>query len=258
MNNIQTNLGSRWLGIIGISAVLVFLGVLAGVARNNSGNALSFALPTGPVSGSRTPPAVSPSPGATTTPEPTETYPPTEDWSATETAWPITQVAARATFEAWQTANPFTEPTPIAGIHDFNGPVVYPQYVYENQWANYINNHWVAVFAGAYSDNLAQGIVVFVWNSELYETPLPAGSVHIVAEDNYRLTLLSTDGTIFYFDIPARRFVDSLTEVVPTATPITPSPTATATITDTPGPTATLVPTCAPGPTPEPGAPFCN
>jgi hypothetical protein len=52
--------------------------------------------------------------------------------------------------------------------------------------------------------------------------------VRVVSEQNNRLTLVSTDGTTYYFDVPARRFVDSLNEVVPSATPpntFTPFPT---------------------------------
>ena len=55
--------------------------------------------------------------------------------------------------------------------------------------------------------------------SEMNWTPTKHGGVRVVAEQNNRLTLQAIDGTLFYFDIPARRFVDSLSEVVPSATP---------------------------------------
>jgi hypothetical protein len=183
--------------------------------------------------------------------EPTETYPPTDNWGATETAdasFYATQAIFRITVEYRFTHAPPTQ-TPVMGIQDVDGPIVFPQYRFENAWSDFINGEWVGVLAGAYSDNLSQGIVVFGWNEELYETPVQAGSVHIVTEDNYRLTLESTDGTIFYFDIPGRRFVESLTEVVPTITPITPNPTSTPTITPTFNPTwLTPWPTCTPIP----------
>jgi hypothetical protein len=44
------------------------------------------------------------------------------------------------------------------------------------------------------------------------------GGVRVIAEQNNRLILQAIDGEIFYFDVPARRFVNSLSEVVPTAT----------------------------------------
>jgi hypothetical protein len=50
-------------------------------------------------------------------------------------------------------------------------------------------------------------------------TPTQNGGVHVVSEQKDRLTLVSTDGTTYYFDVPARRFVASLTEVVSSATP---------------------------------------
>lgn len=252
MKNTTTNPAPRWLGIIGILAAFTFLGVLAGVARDNGANALSPALPTGPTSSSVTAPPVSPSPVATVTMEPTEIYPPTDDWGATETMSAIlyaTKEVLRGTAD-YRLTHPPPTVTPIMGIRDTD--LVFAQYRYENVWSNYVNSDWVVVLAGAYSDNLAQGIIAVGWNEEIYETPIQAGSVHIVAENNYRLTLESTDGTFFYFDIPGRRFVESLTEIVPTITPITPSPTRptpTPTITPTFNPTwLTPWPTCTPIP----------
>ena len=52
-----------------------------------------------------------------------------------------------------------------------------------------------------------------------FPTPTKHGGVRVVSEQGNRLTLVSTDGTTYYFDIPSRRFVASLTEVVPSATP---------------------------------------
>jgi hypothetical protein len=43
--------------------------------------------------------------------------------------------------------------------------------------------------------------------------------VRVVSEQDNRLTLVTTDGTTYYFDVPARRFVVSLAEAVPSATP---------------------------------------
>jgi hypothetical protein len=52
-----------------------------------------------------------------------------------------------------------------------------------------------------------------------YRTPVDTGTLTINGAQDARLILLSTNGTTFYFDVPARRFVSSLTEVVPTITP---------------------------------------
>jgi hypothetical protein len=116
-------------------------------------------------------------------------------------------------------------------------------------WQDLGNNTWVGVYAGTHTDDPTQGLVVVVSlpHDVVYTTTVKAGSLRIVAEANFRLTLLSTDGTTFYFDVPGRQFVDSLTEVVPTVTPyMTETPSATW----TPGPAQTPWPTCTPGPTP--------
>lgn len=241
MNTIRTNPDSRWFGVIGVLTTVALLGILAGAARNNASVAVL---------------SVSPSPDATITTEPTEIYPPTDDWGATETAeviFYVTQAAFRATLEYDQTHQPTSvEPTLISGIINGVGSIWSDTpYELENSWQDQVDNQWVGVLAGAYRADLTQGIVVMGWE-EAYETPLKAGSLHIVDEQNYRLTLLSADGTIFYFDIPGRRFVESLTEIVPTITPVTPSPTSpspTPTITPTSNPTwLTPWPTCTPIP----------
>jgi hypothetical protein len=85
--------------------------------------------------------------------------------------------------------------------------------------------------AGFISD---QGVVI-VWQVELvtqngqrgerivstnvYPTPIQAGSVHVINAQGTRLILQSSKGTMFYFDLPSRQYVSSLDTVVATATP---------------------------------------
>lgn len=52
------------------------------------------------------------------------------------------------------------------------------------------------------------------------QSPAPAGKLTITGAVGERLILNSEQGTIFYFDIPGLRFVDTLTENVPSAMPI--------------------------------------
>ncbi len=52
----------------------------------------------------------------------------------------------------------------------------------------------------------------------LFPTPTQSGSVHITDAIGERLILQATNGTSFYFDVPSRQFVTSMTVVVPTAT----------------------------------------
>ena len=64
-----------------------------------------------------------------------------------------------------------------------------------------------------YSDSPHQNDVVI-------EGPAQTGELTITGAVGERLILTSEQGQIFYFDVPALRFVDSLEEIVPTATPV--------------------------------------
>jgi hypothetical protein len=122
-----------------------------------------------------------------------------------------------------------------------------------NGWFGLINGYNISLYAGSLLDDPEQGAIVFLIFApypnieEKYLTPTLHGGVRVVAEQNNRLTLLAADGETFYFDVPARRFVASLTEVVPTATPPP---------TNTPIPplSCTLMP--APNPYPAPSTPL--
>jgi hypothetical protein len=117
----------------------------------------------------------------------------------------------------------------------------------QNAWIGILDGHPVSVFAGALSGDPDQGaIYIFVElpNTGVNEqilTPTQHGGVRVVSEHNNRLTLVSTDGTTYYFDMPARRFVDSMAETVPSATPpntFPPKPTLHPIWTSTPVPPA--------------------
>ena len=91
-----------------------------------------------------------------------------------------------------------------------------------NGWYGIWHGKVVGVYSGASSDDPGQGEIAIVINSAPFgnfPTPTKHGGVRVVGEEDNRLTLVSTDGTTYYFDVPARRFVASLTEVVPSATP---------------------------------------
>ncbi len=104
----------------------------------------------------------------------------------------------------------------------------------QNAWYGLLDGRPVSVHAGALLEDSSQGAIFISAEllgpgvNELILTPTKHGGVRVVSEQNNRLTLVSTDGTTYYFDVPARRFVDSLTGVVPSATPpftFTPFPT---------------------------------
>ena len=99
-----------------------------------------------------------------------------------------------------------------------------------NAWFGYSDGVGVTIYAGALLNDPDQGAIhLFVWfpgriiEAQLL-TPTRNGGVRVVSEQNNRLTLVADDGATFYFDVPARRFVATLTEIVPTATPPYPYP----------------------------------
>ncbi len=112
-------------------------------------------------------------------------------------------------------------------------------YLIENQWWETIGSHSIRVYAGAKRGDGVndlpkpwQGIVFVVVvgpdstrlpGGGTYETPKKVGAVKIVDAQGQRLVLKAEDGTLFYFDVPTRQFVSSLTApvtpVVPTVPP---------------------------------------
>lgn len=95
--------------------------------------------------------------------------------------------------------------------------------------------------AGPGGEETPQGVIVVqVWQISVkdnlattdligqaeYQTPVQAGSVRIVDARSERLVLQSTNGTVFYFDVPSRQFVPSLVWT-PTPSPISPIATPT-------------------------------
>jgi hypothetical protein len=96
----------------------------------------------------------------------------------------------------------------------------------QNAWFGLFNGLPVSIYAGALAWDPEQGAIFLFMElpkrgvEDRFLTPTKHGGVRVVSDQDNRLTLLSTDGTTYYFDLPARRFVASLTEVVPTATPL--------------------------------------
>jgi hypothetical protein len=96
----------------------------------------------------------------------------------------------------------------------------------QNSWGGIVDGNSASVWAGALIADSNQGIVHVIYSfpaqtlEQRYQTPDKHGSLRIIDEENNRLTLLASDGTIFYFDVPALAFVSSLTEIAPNITPL--------------------------------------
>ncbi|MDW8325264.1 MAG: hypothetical protein RMK99_01755 [Anaerolineales bacterium] len=140
----------------------------------------------------------------------------------------LTQKAiAGATAAARPPITPLVVPT---GIYDTEQAKAtgykYWGFKVENYWFGLVNGNIVTVFAGAPVSDPQQGKlhVNIVMPNRLFDgefaTPEKNGALRVIAESNNRLTLMTTNGTTYYFDVPAMRFVSSLEEVVSTATPL--------------------------------------
>ena len=100
-----------------------------------------------------------------------------------------------------------------------------------NMWQGWMENRWVQVYAGALGSDPTQGVLIVVrengGGTEWVQTPSGSGALRLTAEINHRLTVSSTGGQIFYFDVAAMSFADSLEQALPTRMPLpTLSPTA--------------------------------
>lgn len=104
-------------------------------------------------------------------------------------------------------------------------------------WAGIVNGERTYIYAGARKDIsgispiITNGVVLLrVYSADLsnlnvaeYDAPAQ-GVLTIIAEANARLTLTTANGIQLYFDVPSRKFVDTLTATVtaPTTTPLPP------------------------------------
>lgn len=149
---------------------------------------------------------------------------------------------ARATLEAGRYSNepkPTRQgPNPPDSITDlprvegiiYDGPSPFSSSVVivTNVWQRKVFEEYVQVVAGVLPEDRQQGVVIVLSespriNSGWFLTPTKAGKVTITAENNFRLTLVADTGEIFYFDVGSLSYVSSLTETVPTTTPLPPS-----------------------------------
>jgi hypothetical protein len=113
----------------------------------------------------------------------------------------------------------------------------------QNVWVGSVNGTWYSLYAGAEQAHPKEGALLLVtvdraqvWE-ERFRVPLSQGALRVTAEQVQRLTLSAPDGTPYYFDVLARRFVGSLVAYADTATPLpslTPTVPVTPTLTTTP------------------------
>jgi hypothetical protein len=215
--------------VLAASALIVLVGAVAGAI--NLANAPKPSPPT-------------PGPAPTLAPA---------DLTATQSAAATQSAIERALAATLAAAMQVTPGSAVMGINPVGAvpaPNTAPDFAAKNAWVGLVDGAWVSLYAGALRSDPQQGALLLVTVSaesvdqERFVVPLSHGALRISAQNVQRLTLVSPDGTTYWFDVLARRFVGSLTEYADTATPL-PSPTATTSPTSSPTMTVTI---STPGP----------
>lgn len=134
--------------------------------------------------------------------------------------------------EIFKTGTPVPRPTIVFRdqrdtgiIQNPSSPFSYSMFHITNAWQEKINGTYVLVWVGARGIDPTQGVVIVMVDppspSVSFYTPNKSGAVKITDFKGYRLILSTLDGSqTYYFDVPGMQFVDSLDEIVSTATPL--------------------------------------
>jgi hypothetical protein len=156
-------------------------------------------------------------------------------------------ITSKAIMEATQLATTPTLITPIylsTGIYDDQSVKIDAALIFidaRNAWGGFIEGYRFTLFAGSQQSDPNQGVIGLVTSLpngkkfEQFVTPSKHGAIRVVNEQYNRFNLAATDGTLFYFDLPTRQFVASMTEVAPS---VTSSPSFTSSPSVTPEPTS--------------------
>jgi hypothetical protein len=134
--------------------------------------------------------------------------------SPNETQTVAAIVTIKAIIGATELATTRTPVTPIylpTGIYDDQRVKISAALLFidaQNAWGGFLNGYRFVLYAGALQSDPAQGVVCMVIsvpvgkNFEQFVTPSKHGALRVVSEQNNRLILIATDGTVFYFDLP--------------------------------------------------------
>lgn len=112
----------------------------------------------------------------------------------------------------------------------------------ENAWRQDMGDGYVLVIAGYSPKNPEEGLLFVtidrknMFTTRTFIAPGYSGSIRIEKAVGMRLVLTAKNKATLYFDIPGLRFVNSLKDVVPTATELIPRATPIITITPSPQP----------------------
>lgn len=112
-------------------------------------------------------------------------------------------------------AAPEPEPAWLTGIiQSGQAPLPASSFTIENQWHDIVGGEHVNIYAGSYRTDPSQGVLVLQTTAldlasrsspgGVYETPMKAGSLRIVAATRSALTLEAASGARFSFDVSIR------------------------------------------------------
>lgn len=103
-------------------------------------------------------------------------------------------------------------PRPTGIIEEQQAPYPAALVRISNQWQRLVNGEWVHVYAGSLTSDPTQGVVLVMTESPdqmtggHYPTPTKEGSVRITGEQGLQITLTSSEGATFVFDVSSRSF----------------------------------------------------
>lgn len=96
----------------------------------------------------------------------------------------------------------------------------------DTAWIGHEGDVQITVFVGSSGQDPQQGVVNLVRSDStayplglLINSPGKSGGLRITDARGERLILVSSGGSSFYFDVPSAAFVDSLDQIIPSATP---------------------------------------
>lgn len=110
------------------------------------------------------------------------------------------------------------EPWPTGIFEEGQAPFPAAAVTVNNQWQGVVNGQYVQVYAGALPDAPAQGVVIVAVttvdlqpvSTQWIAAPANSGTLRLVAERNLQLTLESTRGLSFVFDVPSRKLLKAV------------------------------------------------
>ncbi|TDA65233.1 MAG: hypothetical protein D9V45_11590 [Chloroflexi bacterium] len=113
---------------------------------------------------------------------------------------------------------PIFQHGPEVGKYEFN----------DGAWKEERYDSFITIWSGHLRDTPTQGIVLVAimphYNPNqrdyVFQSPAAAGDLRITGAEGERLILNAAQGRTFYFDVASLSFIGSLTEHVPTATPV--------------------------------------